>query len=341
MRVNCPTRVRQFTRIGVFLFALLLASCYGPHRQDSSLQEALAEAALEGDSLGAELARPYGIGYNLLVDADSLLLLEDRPAHWSEGAVASSDSLWLRRYDAVVVAAFLVIPEDSTDSVWVKVARDQLTMGWLHERELLTCCYPDDPISAFIRAFSMRHALWFWLVIAATAVLVGVRLVRRQRTHVVHLLDIPSAYPTLLLLTLAASALLYGHIQHACPAVWVNFYFHPTLNPLSQPPLLCAFLLSVWLLLLLVIASVDNVVSYLRPLAACIYLFVLAGSAMAVYLIFSWTAATPLGYLLFAAYAAVSLYRYWHLARARYICGSCGAKMRSKGVCPRCGVVNE
>lgn len=33
-----------------------------------------------------------------------------------------------------MVAEFMIQPADSVDSVWVKVARDQETMGWVHER---------------------------------------------------------------------------------------------------------------------------------------------------------------------------------------------------------------
>lgn len=340
-RAHYPTFVGQCARLFVLLCSLVLAACY---RSAPNANFALAETSvdeLSSDSLSSGLVRDYGVGYNFIVDADSVLLLEDRPAHWSEGAVETSDSLWLRRSDAIVVAAFLVIPEDSVDSVWVKVARDQLTMGWLHEGELLAGSYPDDPISAFIYLFSSRHMLWFWLIMAAVALMIGVRLVRRKELHLIHIADIPTAYPTLLLITLASATLLYGHIQHASPQLWVQFYFHPTLNPLAQPRLICIFLLSVWLLLLLAIATVNNVVGYLQVKAAFIYLFALTGMCVLVYLVFSLTASTIFGYLLFAAYVVYALYRYWTHSRALYLCGNCGAKLRSKGVCPKCGAVND
>ncbi len=336
-----PTCVGQCAGLFVLLGAFVLAACF---RSVSETDFAFAESYVDGlptDSLSSGLMRAYGVGDNFIVDADSLLLLEDRPAHWSEGAVETSDSLWLRYNDAVVVAAFLVIPEDSVDSVWVKVARDQLTMGWLHESSLLSACYPDDPISAFIYLFSSRHMPWFWLIMAAVALMIGVRLVRRKELHLIHIADIPSAYPTLLLITLASATLLYGHIQHACPQLWVQFYFHPTLNPLAQPWLICLFLASVWLLLLLSIATVNNVVGYLPVRGTLIYLFALVGMCVLVYLVFSLTASTILGYLLFVAYAVYALWRYWTHSRALYLCGNCGAKLRSKGVCPKCGAVND
>ena len=320
------------------LLLLCLTACYAPPQRiilDATEEEAPA------DSLASTLVRPYGVGYNMIVDADSLLLVEDRPMHWSGGVGETSDSLWLRRYDALVIAALTVIPEDSVDSVWVKVARDQLTMGWLHESQLLESARPDDPISAFIRVFSNRHLLWFLVVLAAVIALVGLRLVRRQRFAMVHFADIPSAYPVTLLLTLAALALLYGYIQRAAPQLWVQFYFHPTLNPLAQPPLLCVFLAGLWLVLLLAIASVDNVFSLLRPVEALFYLFTLLGASMMVYLVFSLTAHTLLGYALFAAYAFVSIRHFWRCSRPRYLCGQCGAKLHDKGRCPHCGAIND
>ena len=299
------------------LLLLCLTACYAPPQRiiiDATEDEAPTDS--------------------LIVAADSLLLVEDRPMHWSGGVVGTSDSLCLRRDDALVVAAMTVIPEDSIDSVWVKVARDQLTMGWLHESQLLEGARPDDPISAFIR-------VWFLVVVAAVIILIAIRRVRRQRFAIVHGDDIPSAYPVTLLLTLAALALLYGYIQHAAPQMWVQFYFHPTLNPLSQPPLLCLFLAGLWLVLLLAIASVDNVFSLLRPVEALFYLFTLLGASMMVYLVFSLTAHTLLGYALFAVYAFVALRRFWCHSRPRYLCGQCGAKLHDKGRCPHCGAIND
>ena len=329
------------TRLCVILAALALVSCFKPSSDAEPPFPFELGAEFLADSLSSRLVRDYGVGYNFIVDASSLLLLEDRPAHWSEGAVAASDSLWLRSGDAVVVAAFLVIPEDSVDSVWVKVARDQLTMGWLHENELLSACYPDDPISAFIFLFSSRHMLWFWLIMAAVAVTIGIRLFRHKRLHLIHVADVPSAYPTLLLITLAFASLLYGHLQNTCPQLWVQFYFHPTLNPLAQPRLICFFLMSVWLLLLLTIATVSNVLSCLPLKDAMLYIFTLAGVSVVVYLIFSYTASTPVGFLLFVVYSIYALYHYWTCARALYLCGHCGAKLRDKGRCPHCGAIND
>lgn len=320
---------------------LVLTSCYQPASRTTFALSTTVEADTMAANMSQQLQRAYGVGYNFVIDIDSLVIIEERPMHWSEGASETSDSLLLLHGDPVVVAAFLVIPEDSIDSVWVKVARDQQTMGWLHETTLLEAAYPDDPISAFIFIFSDRHWLWFLLIIAVVAITIAVRRLRHRPTHLVHIADIPSAYPTLLILTLSAAALFYGYIQHSCPQLWVQFYFHPTLNPLSQPLPICLFLTSVWLLLLLAIATVNNAFSYLRPREALIYLITLAGMCVVIYLVFSLLASTLIGYILFLAYASFALYRYWKYARARYLCGNCGTKLRTKGPCPRCGVIND
>ena len=206
---------------GVGLLLLFLTSCYNPPQYII-----LDTAESAADSTSQRLSRPYGIGYNLVVNADSLLLLDERPMHWSEGVTDHTDSLWLRKHNQLVIAAMTTIPEDSVDSVWVKVARDQETMGWLHESDLLHATAPDDPISLFILFFSNGHVLWFLMFMAVAAAVALVHLVRHKRFRMIHLDDIPTIYPTLLTITLTMAAWLYALIQHSAPQMWVAFYFH-------------------------------------------------------------------------------------------------------------------
>lgn len=320
----------------LWVLVLFLSACYNPP-QYILLAPQDGEQA---DSASAALSRPYGIGYNLLVHADSLLLVGERPMHWSEGVAESSDSLWLQRHDAIVIAALTVIPEDSIDSVWVKVARDQVTMGWLHESSLLEATVPHDPISQFILFFSNGHVLWFLIVLALVVLALVIRRLLRQPFRMVLVDDIPSVYPTLLTCTLAVSAILYAFIQHDAAQMWAQFFYHPTLNPFSQPTLLCAFLLSVWLLMLLSIAVIDDVLRSLSSLDAALYLFSLLGICMVLYLVLSLPP-VQLALLLGIAYIALAVYRYWFFARPLYLCGRCHGKLRRKGVCPYCGAVNE
>jgi hypothetical protein len=290
-----------------------------------------------------ETVRPYGVGYNFIVHADSLLLQEDRPMHWCQGVAQTSDSLWVMHDDRLVVAAIIVIPEDCVDSVWVKVARDQITMGWTHESDLLAASSPDDPISQFIRIFSTRHLLWFFLFITVACVAIAIRQLRRRHISLLHLSDIPSAYPTLLTSTLVLTTTLYAYIQQFTPHLWVNFYFHPTLNPLAQPFVLCLFLCGVWALLLLTIAVINAAFSLLRVTEAVVYLLSLLGFSAFIYLLLTLASQAHflIGCLFCLTYILLAFIHYFRHVRAHYLCGRCGAKLRQKGRCPRCGAIND
>ena len=118
--------------------------------------------------------------------------------------------------DRLVVAEVMIVPEDSVDSVWVKVVRDQSTMGWVHEQDLLARVVPDDSISRFIHAFSNTHLIYFLSVLGVLSVLWLVRRMRRKRFHIVHFDDIGSCYPTLLCLTLSGAATLLCKYAEFC-----------------------------------------------------------------------------------------------------------------------------
>lgn len=106
----------------------------------------------------------------------------------------AGDSFIVYKNDPLVVAQIEVIPEDSVDSIWVKVARDQLTQGWIHESKLLEKVVPDDPISQGIHLFSNSHVLaTVTLLIVALAAWLTRRM-RRQRFHIVHFDDIASPW---------------------------------------------------------------------------------------------------------------------------------------------------
>ena len=52
------------------------------------------------------------------------------------------------------MADIRIMSVDSIDSVWVQVARDQQTFGWIHESKLLPNVVPDDPnIAIYIHLF--------------------------------------------------------------------------------------------------------------------------------------------------------------------------------------------
>ena len=326
-------------RLPILLLVLLLTACYSPPHTRYANMESLPEGVR--DSLSFAYSHHYSVGYNFMVHADSLLLLEERPRHTSEGAVEASDTAWVRMHDHIVVAAITVIPEDSTDSVWVKVARDQLTMGWVHESDLLERAAPDDPISQFIRLFSSRHTTWFLAVIGLALLVFLIHAMRHMHYRCLFHNDIPSAYPTMLTVTLSLSAALYADIQANAPQLWIHFYFHPTLNPLAQPPAMCAFLCTVWLLILLAIAALQDILRLLPLRQTALYLLFLLGFCMFIYYFFSLLPAPPLSLRLWGVYAVLAIAHYWRHARAVYFCGKCGLKLQQKGTCPQCGAENE
>lgn len=125
----------------IFLSALFFSACSYPHQGDG---------------------RPYGINYNFELWGDSLILQSDQPTHNQPVSTVLDSNNVVYQGDPLVVAQIMIIPEDSVDSVWVKVARDQLTMGWTHESVLIANVVPSDPISQFIFFFSLRH-YWYFL----------------------------------------------------------------------------------------------------------------------------------------------------------------------------------
>ena len=295
---------------------------------------ASCQPSTKGEQEGS--TRHYDVDYNFLVMADSLVLQEERPMHMlivPEG----SDSMTVYRDDPLVVAQIEIIPEDSIDSVWVKVARDQMTQGWIHESQLLDSVVPDDPISQGIYWFSDRHVVAFLglCLVALAAWLL------RKRTPVVHFRDIPSPYPMLLCLTFATATVLYTSIQIFVPDLWAHFYYNPTLNPFGLPPMLAAFLALAWLIVILFVASLDDVRRCLPLPDAVLYTLSLLAVMGFLYLLFSLATQHFLGYLLLMLYAVFAVVRYCRRHRGRYRCGLCGAPLHALGPCPKCGAVNE
>ncbi|MBR4925011.1 MAG: zinc ribbon domain-containing protein [Prevotella sp.] len=291
------------------------------------------------DSLRFAREHHYSENYNFVVSADSLFLLKQLPEEVVVGM--PTDTLQLSKGDHVVVAEIHMVPNDEIDSIWVQVAHDQFTFGWIHESELLPAVVPDDPISQFISIFSDIHYTIFIVVIILIAAAYIVRTILRRNDKIVHFNDIASFYPTLLTLIVATSASFYASIQNFAPDTWRGFYFHPTLNPFVVEPVLAIFLVSVWAMLIVGLASVDVVRHRLPFGEAVLYLCGLAAVCAADYIIFSVTTLWYVGYFLLAAYIVFALWRYYRHSRAFYVCGNCGQPMHSKGRCSACGAINE
>ena len=321
----------------LFLLVLLCSSCY--HQNTKNINENLLDSVGQNDSSHFKATHHYSSNYNFVVKADSLVLSKLQPEETLSHL--QSDSLVVYKNDHLVVADIRIMSADSIDSVWVQVARDQQTFGWIHESKLLPNVVPDDPISLFISIFSDIHLLVFLVIIVLISVYYIMRKLLSASLPIVHLRDINSIYPTLLVLLVATSATFYASIQLFAPQVWHHFYFHPTLNPFSVPLPLSLFLLSVWAILLIGLAAIDDV-RHLLPLGdAVLYLCGLAAVCAVNYIIFSISTLYYIGYPLLIVYVYWAIKRYVKMPRIKFVCGNCGMPLEKSRRCKHCGALNE
>ena len=90
------------------------------------------------------MPRHYTANFNFRLTGD-LPLQREQPLHTQQ---VRGDSVWLRSGDEVVVAQIAVIPEDTVDTVWVKLARDQMTQGWVREGRMMESVVPSAAMMA-------------------------------------------------------------------------------------------------------------------------------------------------------------------------------------------------
>ena len=291
------------------------------------------------DSLAFRVKHHYSQGFNFVVIPDSLMLLRQQP----EEAVndMKTDSFVVKKGKEVVVADIRILPNDKQDSVWVQIATEDYAFGWIHESQLLKQAVPADPISQFISTFSNIHLLIFLIVISIMGVGYLARKILKKNAHIVHLNDISSFYPTLLAVIVALSAAFYASIQLFAPETWREFYFHPSLNPFSQPLLLNIFLVLVWAMLIISIATIDDVRRLLKSGEALLYLSGLGAVCAVNYIVFSVLTLYYIGYPLLIAYIYYAFRVYLSKSSETYYCGNCGVRLHRKGRCPQCGAVNE
>lgn len=324
------------TLLALVLTALMAAACYYPTPPPDD-GWTVGDGSL--DTTAFVRHHHYGPNFNFKVTADTLSLAPCRPGtarldSWADTAV-------VRRGDKIVVADIALVPSDTTDSVWLKLARDQTTMGWTSERRLAEAAVPDDPISQFIHTFSGSRTRLALCIVGLMAAFFLVQAARRRLLHVVHFNDIDSFYPTLLCLTVSGAATLYGSLQHFVPETWVEFYYHPTLNPFGLPLVMSVFVVSVWLMGITALAVLDDVRRRLDWADIPAYVAGLAGVCMVLYLFFSLSTPYYVGYPCLVAYWAFAIRSYARRRTPRYVCGRCGAPLPRLGRCPHCGALNQ
>lgn len=285
------------------------------------------------DSVAYLFERHYTWNTNLVLQADSLNLV----------ALPLKESFsTLYEGDRVVVADLDVHPNDTVDSLWVKLAHSQEVQGWVRECEMKRAFVPADSISQAIYLFSDTHVPYF-IVICALFVAFGlVRMLRRKSLKRTGFSDIDSVYPLLLCLLMAFCATLYESMQVFVPDTWEHFYYNPTLSPFQVPLLLSLFLTGLWAFVVVLVATVDVLFRRLSLVTALYYLLGLASACIFCYFFFILTTGIYVGYLFLLALAVLFvrvLRRSLHTSL--YRCGNCGEALARKGVCPCCGALNE
>ncbi|MBQ8046383.1 MAG: zinc ribbon domain-containing protein [Prevotella sp.] len=325
------------TYIAMLLLTALLSSCY--HRPVRTSDAFVQYSEEQLDSISFQTTHHYTDNYNFVVRSDSMALIRQQPEEYL--SMMPVDTFHVYRHEPLVVADIRIMPIDSVDTVWVQLARDQFTFGWSRESTLLKNVSPDDPISQFITVFSNVHLLIFLVVISLFAFSYLLLYLQKKKAPLVHFRDIDSFYPTLLALLVAASATFYASIQMFAPDTWQHFYYYPTLNPFGVPVILGIFLVSVWAILIIGIATFDDVLRHLSYTDSLLYLSGLFAVCALNYIIFSITTLYYIGYFLWVVYAMAAIWRYLRRHRTRYLCGNCNHALREKGRCPYCGTVNE
>ncbi len=307
---------------------LMLTGCHYPE-PDYSGWDLTQE---QRDSMEFRATHHYGVNYNFKVLADSLPLRQ----------MLRSDSLWIYRDDVLVVADYArMTSPNSTDAIWIKVARDQETMGWILEDRLLDNVVPVDPVSRFIHWFSSQRTLFFLIIGGAFVLLYLYRRKRIRISRSVRSPRIDSIYPALLCCSIVLSATLYAGMQRFVPDTWVHYYFNPTLNPLGLPLCLSLFVVSVWAMLLIALALVDDLFHQADFSTGFFYLLGLGTLCMFLYLLVTWTVYYYVGYLFASVFLYTAIRYLARYFRPTYMCGHCGTRLWRKGICPHCGYDNK
>ncbi|WP_321334701.1 hypothetical protein [uncultured Bacteroides sp.] len=298
--------------VGFLLLLLSLASCHYP-REKGNISVVRKNTNLEVYSDSVELER---------------LPIKNAYVQLYKGA-------------PVVVAEIAVHPKDSIDSIWIKVAHTQEAQGWIREKELVQSFVPIDIISQFIHLFSDTHASYFVIIFTLFVLFWLFRAFRKKQLQLVYFNDIDSVYPLFLCLLMAFSATLYESIQVFAPETWQYYYFNPTLSPFKVPFILSAFLISIWLFIVVTLAVLDDLFHQLNPATAFFYLLGLVSCCIFCYFFFILTIPIYIGYVFLLGFVYICIKRMRHSMGYKYRCGQCGRKIREKGTCPYCGAINE
>lgn len=324
-----------------FLATLILTSCYYsfPNKNDHWA----VEGAGMVDSVNFYIAHHYWTGYNFQT-IDSLELYTAPPlAGLPDYGAMANDTIVVKKKKDLVVARVVYVPSDTLDSVWVKVAHNQLTQGWIRESNLLKRVTPNDPISKFIYHFSTKRSMIFFALIVFSLIIGFFYKIREKKPGLQNSNKTYSFYSTLLCMCVSFSAMLYGSMQKFVPTTWIEFYYHPTLNPFHAgiPTILALFIGSVWAILIASVAEIDEIIHQHSLNNKMWSIFLLIVECEIIYIIFTLTIPLYIGYGLFIIYWIFCIARYWKQHPSHLVCGACGKAIPHLGRCPSCGANNK
>lgn len=319
--MRCPVSIHM---ILVFLLAVLSGGCGTGYETEMEKQrETLSPYEVDGE------VPPYGRNYNFIVTADSLRL---------KGEANDRQETVLHKRDAIVVSEFSVAGSDSAEMLWVKVARDQSSQGWISGAELTGSTVPADPVSQFLMLFGRNKCTYFICALLCFLFFFALRKMKRKSSPVA---GIVSAYPSVLCFVAVLSSTVYVYVSRHSPELWAYYFYNPVLNPFELPLPLSVLVSCVWLMVMMLVAVIDDltrvytvytfynlmiafsgcVICYILPVLLCGY------SLTAVYLFFLFVLVVAVRNVVFAV-------------GCRYRCGNCGSILRDKGSCHWCGYDN-
>lgn len=294
------------------LLFIILACCnsnaQNPFVSDSDSVSILDITPMQKDSLIFRLKHHYSENFNFLVKADSIMLIP------REGDIIQ-DTCWVHKDNVIAVAEIKILQDNPVDSVWVKVASAQNTMGWLPEKELLSKTIPNDQISELI--YILTNSRIFWM---SAFIIFGIfaYLFHRGESRRLYLLkfdEMRSIYPFLFVALVSTLSIIYSSIQCYVPEYWQEYYFHPVLSPIGLPFIMAVLVSLAWLVVVIFFAVVDEVYHHYYFAAGIAYIFELLGIAMFAYLVISWTTSIYVGYSLHFAVLIILGWTYFKFAR--------------------------
>lgn len=275
------------------IIAFCNSNAQNPFVSDSDSVALIDLTPTQKDSLLFRLKHHYSENFNFLVKSDSIMLVP------REGDIIQ-DTCWVYKDELIAVAEIKML-QDSIDSVWVKVAHDQYTMGWIPEKDLLESAIPHDQISAMIYILTNSRAFWMTALILFGILAYYLHRGESRQLYILNFKEMRSVYPFVFVALVAIMASVYSSVQCFVPEYWQEYYYHPVLSPIGLPLIMAVLLSLAWLVVIIFIAVVDEVYHHFYFVAGITYIFELLGIAMFSYLVISWTTSIYIGYtILFA-----------------------------------------